>query len=682
MKDKKGFTLTELLAVIVLIGVILAIAVPSYQSYVTRTRKEVLESYQANIIDAANQYAAECIVKNTLVENFGQKNIWEDLNFKNKAAIEKDYDAIEVYIEAGKSKASDLYCIRIKSTKNNSIDYYTTCLGKDSASTSEITIGDKKYTGTSPIIKGGSLVITGNIKKIKVDDNDDNIINCKTRGIQTAKSICNLPQDLKDGEHKITYGDGKTLRFVMDKTSPKIETSNINTSPTNKVEFTVTITDKNLKEVTKFPKECKIEEDKETTKKYICTITENGEYSFSAIDKADNTEAKDITISNITSEKPSVILNIDSEAVSKSKIIEIEYISGSNGNEIGFNTDQKLKWSLINTSNNQEERTGEFTNLSNKGSQNVKIEGLTGTYSFIVKGLTNKAGNKNDDEKLKSKIRDQISYLEKDLISMLNGFNNISYSNYKIEKKQGAQSSQTNTLIEENKKQGSTNGESLQETKRNNDSVEKSSNESESDNMNDNNSNASNQGNSSIIMVPNSILLSDINQKIDWNNMKYEIEKIYSTWNSLFIDLNSLEKGNTKTLEFSSTLNDTTKSIKAENKIASMQNIAEMYIKLGDYSKSYTNDNLQINIIDTKKNIIQAYVYVTENNWDMALNSINKADESFGNVINNVSAQPANQSNINKAYVLLKEEKKAIDLKDQDIFFINYKMIMQELYDI
>lgn len=404
MKDKKGFTLTELLAVIVLIGVILAIAVPSYQSYVTRTRKEVLKSYQANIIDAANQYAAECIVKNTLVENFDQKNIWEDLNFKNKAAIEKDYDAIEVYIEAGKSKASDLYCIRIKSTKNNSIDYYTTCLGKDSASTSEITIGDKKYTGTSPIIKGGSLVITGNIKKIKVDDNDDNIINCKTRGIQTAKSICNLPQDLKDGEHKITYGDGKTLRFVMDKTSPKIETSNINTSPTNKVEFTVTITDKNLKEVTKFPKECKIEEDKETTKKYICTITENGEYSFSAIDKADNTEAKDITISNITSEKPSVILNIDSEAVSKSKIIEIEYISGSNGNEIGFNTDQKLKWSLINTSNNQEERTGEFTNLSNKGSQNVKIEGLTGTYSFIVKGLTNKAGNKNDDEKLQIRL--------------------------------------------------------------------------------------------------------------------------------------------------------------------------------------------------------------------------------------------------------------------------------------
>lgn len=398
MKDKKGFTLTELLAVIVLIGVILAIAVPSYQSYVTRTRKEVLKSYQANIIDAANQYAAECIVKNTLVENFGKKNIWEDLNFKNKAAIEKDYDAIEVYIEAGKSKASDLYCIRIKSTKNNSIDYYTTCLGKDSASTSKITIGGVNYTeDTTPIINGGSLVITGNIKEIKVGATT---IECRITGIQIPISTCDLPNNLNDDKHTITYGDGKTLSFVMDKTSPKIETSNINTSPTNKVEFTVTITDENLKEVTQIPKECKIEEDKEKNKKYACAITENGKYSFSAIDKAGNTATKDITISNITSEKPSVILNIDSEAVSKSKIIEIEYISGSNGNEIGFNTDQKLKWSLINTSNNQEERIGEFTNLSNKGSQNVKIEGLTGTYSFIVKGLTNKAGNKNDDEKL------------------------------------------------------------------------------------------------------------------------------------------------------------------------------------------------------------------------------------------------------------------------------------------
>ncbi len=405
MKDKKGFTLTELLAVIVLIGVILAIAVPSYQSYVTRTRKEVLKSYQENIIDAANQYAAECIVKNTLVENFN-KDIWKNLKFKNKDDIKKDYNDIKVSIKSGKSKASDLYCIEIQytNTKNDSITY-NNCSGEDGASTPKIIIRGKEYEeNTSPIIKGDSLEITGKIEKIEVNNNNNIItIDCETTGIQTARSTCHLPDELEDGEYTITYGDDKSLKFIIDKTSPEIETSNINTSPTNTVEFTVTITDEYLKSVKK-PDECKIEEDKEKIKRYTCTITENGRYSFSATDKVDNIETKDITISNITSEKPSVILNIDSEAVSKSKIIEIEYISGSNGKEIGFNTDQKLRWSLINPSNNQEETKGEFTNLSNKGSQKVEINKLTGTYSFIVEGLTNKAGNKNDKEILQIRL--------------------------------------------------------------------------------------------------------------------------------------------------------------------------------------------------------------------------------------------------------------------------------------
>ena len=417
MKDKKGFTLTELLAVIVLIGVILAIAVPSYQSYVTRTRKEVLKSYQANIIDAANQYAAKCFQENKLGECKGREDIWDDIkkNLKNSNDILKEYN-VTVKIDNGPSNVSDLYSITLEMTKKGSTKPITikTSNTNTSGSTgtqtdSSININGNALNTEKNTIEGifptnTTLNITGSVKQVMLKDkettctSEDSLFNYTT--------TCNLKLENGENKIKITYKDGnaKEITINADTISPKIEPSNINTSPTNKVEFTVTITDENLKEVTKFPKECKIVEDKEKIKRYTCTITENGRYSFSATDKVDNIETKDITISNITSEKPSVILNIDSEAVSKSKIIEIEYISGSNGNEIGFNTDQKLKWSLINTSNNQEERTGEFTNLSNKGSQNVKIEGLTGTYSFIVKGLTNKAGNKNDDEKLQIRL--------------------------------------------------------------------------------------------------------------------------------------------------------------------------------------------------------------------------------------------------------------------------------------
>lgn len=411
MKDKKGFTLTELLAVIVLIGVILAIAVPSYQSYVTRTRKEVLKSYQANIIDAANQYAAECFQENRLGACIEEGDIWNNIkgNLKNEADIEKEYN-VTVEIIEGSSSVSDLYSISLvmKKKGSNKETRVDTAVNNTSDSTgnkttSRISINDNLLNIESKTIEGifpatPTLSITGNVQEVTLKEIKSS---CKLEtNLFSSTTKCNL--NLENGENKIkiTYKDGNKEEITInaDTINPKIETSNINTSPTNKVEFTVTINDDHL-DLVKLPnKECKREEDKETTKKYICTITENGRYSFSATDKAGNTATKYITISNITSEKPAVILNTDSEAVSKSKSIEIEYVSGLNGNDIGFNTDQKLRWSLINTSNNQEERTGEFTNLSNKGSHKVKIEGLTGTYSFIVKGLTNKAGNKNNDE--------------------------------------------------------------------------------------------------------------------------------------------------------------------------------------------------------------------------------------------------------------------------------------------
>lgn len=406
MRDKKGFTLTELLAVIVLIGVILAIAVPSYQSYVTRTRKEVLESYKANIIDAANQYAAKCFQENKLGECKGNENIWNEIktNLKNGDDIAKEYE-VTVKIDNGPSNVSDLYSITLEMKSSTGKITIKTSNTNTSGSTgtqtdSSININGKALNTQNNTIfpTNTKLSITGSVQQVMLKDkettctSEDSLFNYTT--------TCDL--ELENGENKIkiTYKDGNKEEITInaDTINPKIETSNINTLPTNKVEFTVTITDENLEEVTQIPKECKIEEDKEKNKKYACAITENGKYSFSAIDKAGNIEAKDIKISNITSEKPSVILNIDNEAVSKSKSIEIEYVSGSNGNDIGFNTDQKLKWKLINTSNNKEEKTGEIPNLSNRGSQKVEINGLTGTYRFIVEGLTNKAGNKNNDE--------------------------------------------------------------------------------------------------------------------------------------------------------------------------------------------------------------------------------------------------------------------------------------------
>jgi len=59
MKNKKGFTLVELLAVIVILAIILVIAVPKILTVIDDTRKESMKSSALMIIDSAErEYAS------------------------------------------------------------------------------------------------------------------------------------------------------------------------------------------------------------------------------------------------------------------------------------------------------------------------------------------------------------------------------------------------------------------------------------------------------------------------------------------------------------------------------------------------------------------------------------------------------------------------------------------------
>jgi len=71
--NKKAFTTTELLAVVVILGVLLMIAVPSYSSYVNKTKEEVYKAYEKAMEDAAKTYVTECIYKNRCAD--GSSNV-------------------------------------------------------------------------------------------------------------------------------------------------------------------------------------------------------------------------------------------------------------------------------------------------------------------------------------------------------------------------------------------------------------------------------------------------------------------------------------------------------------------------------------------------------------------------------------------------------------------------------
>ena len=59
LKNEKGLTLVELLAVIVILGIIAAIAVPSIGNIIQNTREKAVLADATNAIEAANLYFAE-----------------------------------------------------------------------------------------------------------------------------------------------------------------------------------------------------------------------------------------------------------------------------------------------------------------------------------------------------------------------------------------------------------------------------------------------------------------------------------------------------------------------------------------------------------------------------------------------------------------------------------------------
>ncbi|MGN7408495.1 type II secretion system protein [Sporosarcina sp. SAFN-010] len=59
LKNEKGLTLVELLAVIVILGIIAAIAVPSIGNIIQNSREKAVLADATNAIEAANLYFAE-----------------------------------------------------------------------------------------------------------------------------------------------------------------------------------------------------------------------------------------------------------------------------------------------------------------------------------------------------------------------------------------------------------------------------------------------------------------------------------------------------------------------------------------------------------------------------------------------------------------------------------------------
>lgn len=277
---------------------------------------------------------------------------------------------------------------------------------------------------------------------------------------------------------------------------------------------------------------------------------------------------------------------------------------------------------------------------------------------LVLSSLVVLAKNDNQDTKLADKVTQEIKYLDQYLVSLLGDFNGITIGNYlkeelsnlKLELEDKNKESDATTSKEENSEE---------------------SNESTTSNGQNSNSIKSN--------TQINILANNGDYKAKWSLIQSQIEELYQTWNTISIDLNSINVDASSILAFGDFLNISTQNIKKKDKEKAMDSIVKMYQLLPKYSESYKPNTKETNVLNIQKNIVTAYVDVSNNKWQDAQSNISEASKQFTNLLNTVKQNFNNQTIVNQCYILTNELNKAIKLKDKEIFFIEYQNLMSKM---
>ena len=267
--------------------------------------------------------------------------------------------------------------------------------------------------------------------------------------------------------------------------------------------------------------------------------------------------------------------------------------------------------------------------------------------------------NKDDNSYLSEKTEQELKYIEREIISMMNHLNNISF---------------TDSVLKQTTKEST------------NTSNEQTNQNEQSSSAGENNQNSSNNEtttkNVKFTTEVEGILETDLSH-VDWDHLKTNIENLYDIWSIAIVDLHSLNVNNEDILNFSILLDKVTINIKDEDKLSSLNNLANLYSYISLYFEQISNDNKNINIQKTKSAILNSYVFVEQNNWDEVKLQLQEAINNYTNVINNVDEENKNNKNkITKIYVLLNELNNATSLQSKEIYYIKYKNVMDELVNI
>lgn len=289
----------------------------------------------------------------------------------------------------------------------------------------------------------------------------------------------------------------------------------------------------------------------------------------------------------------------------------------------------------------------------------ITIVVVIGTTIFVK---ANEDGQKSQREKALTELK----YLDSKIEDIFNEMNNITMRNYKV----------YTSNIEPNKKESSnTSSESSSSSDSGNSksSTQTTSNEQEEGNQ----SNEDEKNLKNYTMQQEGVLTNT--NAIDWNKVKNEIELIYTSIPTITLDLYGLNINQDEILNFNRQYDNLTVLVKNQNKEETLRELAKTYQYIPKFAERVTDDTVYKTVLNTKSNIFLAYSKLDSKNWDGISSDIKNAINVFSQLLTGNVVNTNNQTTINKVYVMLNELQNATNVKDEAVFLIKYKNLLEEI---
>jgi len=290
--------------------------------------------------------------------------------------------------------------------------------------------------------------------------------------------------------------------------------------------------------------------------------------------------------------------------------------------------------------------------------------------------------NNKDNEYaiLTEKAEGEVKYLDYTIIELMNKLNNISYSRYQVTIKEVNESEQQNNSSGNSESAG--NGMQIQDGSSNQQGSESKENGSGSNDNNSNNSESESlnqsEARTSRLAQVDSLLNSNYDD-VPWDEISYGVETIYTAWPSISLDMKALNINDSDISNFSTTLDGIAQAVKVQDKNSTLINLYNLYILLPKYLSYFSSNEYTLNVYNTKAYVLSSYVSANSENWEDMNTNITNAINTLSKNMESTDLKDIEKSTIEKSYALLEELKRGIGLEDKEIFYLKYKLAMEQL---